>query len=118
MKLEEEIQYGIRAFPKTQEIFTGEPATSFFANPQRATWYGTAVNPYYGAFCVVQEGEGLGDLVGEFLRITYKQDREISLYCVAETPDIEVPIGLQRRAWNQIERLSLDEILVYMQVIY
>lgn len=115
--LEPEIQDGMRGFEKTQELFAGSPTTSFFTNPLRCTWYGTEVSPYHGAFCVVKEGAGLDDLVGEFIRVTYRGTRKIYLYCVAETPKIPTQLGITRRAWNEIERLSLDEIFVYSQVI-
>lgn len=115
--LEPEIQDGLRGFGQTQILFAGSPITSFFTNPLKCGWYGTEVSPYRGAFCMVQEGAGLEDLVGEFLRISYKGTRKINLYCLGETPKISTPISLTRRAWNEIERLSLDEIFVYTQVI-
>lgn len=114
--LEEEILYGKRAFSKTQELFEGSPVSVFFSNPKKATWYGTDVNPHRGAFCVVKEGEGLEDLVGEFLRILYR-GRTINVYCLEETPDIDQPIALSRRAWNQIERLTKTEISIYARVL-
>jgi hypothetical protein len=117
MSLELEILHGTRAFPKTQELFEGTPISVFFSNPVQCTWYGSEVSPYRGAFCVVGEGEGLSDLVGEFVQLTYKQERTITLYCLAETPLIEVPLAISRRAWLEIERLSLDEIFVYTQIL-
>lgn len=116
MPLEEEILYGIRGFGATQDLFTGTPLITFLSNPIKCSWYGTEINQNRGAFCLVQEGAELDNLVGEFVRITYKQ-REITLYCLAETPEIDTPIAITRRAWSAIERLSLDEIFAYVQVI-
>lgn len=114
--LEEEILYAKRSFEKTQELFTGAPTTVFFSNPVACSWYGTEVDPTIGAFCVVKEGEGLGDLVGEFLRFLYKR-RTITLYCLAETPLVSTPMAMTRFSWNHIERLSKDEIHVYTRII-
>lgn len=115
--LEPEIQDGTRGFGQTQILFDGAPISSFFTNPLRCGWYSTEISPYRGAFCLVKEGAGLENLVGEFLRFTYKGTRKINLYCLAETSNISTPISMTRRAWNEIERLSLGEIFVYTQVI-
>jgi hypothetical protein len=116
-RIEDEILYASRNFDKTQELFTGAPLTAFFPNPVSCSWYGAETNPHRGAFCMVQEGAGFGDLVGEFVRIQYKQRDPIVVYCIAESPEITAPIALARRAWNEIEALFRTEIRVYARVI-
>lgn len=116
MLLEPEICDGQRSWPKTQELFIGAPINTLATPPLECGWYSTAQSPYRGAFAMVQEGAGLDDYVGEFLRITNKH-RSISVYCVGTSALIDTPIAITRRAFLALARLGLGELTVYTEIL-
>lgn len=118
VQLEPEIQDGSRAFPKTQELFVGVGVTPGLPNPNQVSWYGTNISPNVGAFALVREGDGLEDLVGEFLSITRAENRAaVRVYVLGEYPELETPIAISRRAFLQIELLPLTPTIAYVEQI-
>lgn len=116
MLIEPEICDGQRAWAKTQELFAGSPVNTLASPAIECGWYSTAQSPYRGAFMMVQEGAGLDDYVGEFLRLTYKQ-RSISVYCVGTSALIDTPIAVTRRAFLALARLGLRELTVHPEIL-
>lgn len=117
---EPEIQDGQRAFVTTQDLFAGQPQTIQVANPMDCSWYGTNVDPYRGAFCVVQVGAGLELLVGEFVSFSVARRHPpvtIICYCLGERTEIPTPIAVTRRAWMNLEILPKDEVSVYVATV-
>lgn len=114
--IEPEVQDGLRSFAKTQELFTGVARAPGIINPIDCTWYGAAISPMRGAFCLVQEGAGLEDFVGEFLQVSYAR-RSVAVYCLGETPELPVPLGLTQRAFMGISILPVESIRVYTEVV-
>lgn len=114
--IEPEIQDGSRALSKTQELFTGNPKSLRVVQPIVCSWYGTEVDPHRGAFCMVKEGEGLGELVGEFLRIRY-QNRSVTCYCLGESAEIGTEIATTRRAFQELDILSRSGLRIYYEAL-
>ena len=114
--IEQEIQDGMRALPKTQELFAGTAKTPIVANPIACSWYGTTIDWRRGAFCYMQEEAGFEDFVGEFVRLT-KGDRSVTVYCLGESPEIETTVAVPRRVFLELGDLYLDEITVYCEIV-
>lgn len=78
-------------------------------------WHGTTVDAERGAFCIVPPGGRLATLVGEWLRVTYGT-RSVAVYCHNEA-DGYSDLSLTRRAFQALELLSVDEIVVRVEVL-
>lgn len=115
-QIEPEIQDGSRALKKTQELFTGSPKSLRLSQPVTCSWYGTQIDPMRGAFCMVKEGAGLEDLVGEFLRIRYL-NRSVTCYCLGESAEIGSELATTRRAFQQLDILPKAGLRVYYEAI-
>lgn len=113
---EPEILDGTRAWAKTQQLFRGQPDPLRVRRAVRCTWYDTMVDEHEGAFCVIQANSALEDLVGDFVRVVYK-NKEIFLYCVGGTSDIPTPLAITRQAMLYTASLSAEFIDVTVQAL-
>lgn len=116
---EPEIRDGQRAMPQTQILFEGSRVPPDVPNPNDVTWYGTNVSPLRGAFGFVREGDGLEDLVGEFLsvRSAVNRNNAVTVYMLGEYPDLEAPIAIARAAFLRIQLLPLTPASCYVERI-
>lgn len=103
-----EVTVGRRAFPVAQALFMGQPTSS----PQELVvgWYDSSVHPESGSFALVAAGAGFDDLIGEIIGVTFNK-RTVYAYVIetATLPDPQV-IGLARRAFAGLYRLSLEQL--------
>lgn len=104
-----EISVGRRAFPMAQDLFAGAPVGPPASVP--CGWYGSSVNSESGSFALVRVGAGLDDLIGEIVSVTYAQ-RQVFVYVLqgAQLPDT-FDLGLARRPFAAISRLTAAAIL-------
>jgi hypothetical protein len=78
---EPEILDATRSWSATQSAFRGTPHPGRRRYDVDCGWYDTTVNEYEGALCMVNEGDEMEELIGDFVRVLY-QDHEIWLYCL------------------------------------
>jgi hypothetical protein len=116
MATELEILDGERVFSKTQELFVGAPAETLYSAPVECGWYDEYTSPYRGAFMLVAEGGNYMNLVGEFVRVSYKQ-KSVNVYCVASEIELPTPIAIARRPYLSLSRLTVPSLEVYTQVL-
>lgn len=111
---EVEIVNGMRAWPESQVALRGatDPSQVFDV---LACWYDTDIEEHEGAFCLVDVGGPLADLVGDFVRVTHA-GREAFVYCLGQE-DLPCEIGLARRAFMALEFLNVSEIDVTVEVV-
>jgi hypothetical protein len=81
-----------------------------------ASWYGTNVSDERGSFAVVNPDGGLSSAVGNFLEVIYNGN-SVSVYVIGSYTLLNTDIGLTRRAYLSICRLSLDPIYVAVGLI-
>lgn len=115
---EPEILDGSRAWPEAQAIFSTQGVPDLRARISRmveASWYDTSVSEYEGAFCLIQSGSDLEYLVGDLLRVVYRQ-REVYVYCVGGA-ELTTDFALARRAYFALRDLAVDPITVIVQPI-
>lgn len=104
---------GRQCFADAQALFNGgtTPLGSF-----TVSWYGTSVSDERGSFALVNPEGGLAQAVGEFLRVVYK-GRMVTVYVIGSYTKLTSDIGLARRPYLAIARLSLDPIFAPVEVI-
>lgn len=107
---EPEIQDGSRAWAKAQELFAGPPDSTRQRYDVDCSWYDTSVDDNLGAFCLIQAGHALEEVVGEVVQVKYRS-RTIYVYCIGGA-DIDTPIALTRYAMLQLHDLAVDSIRV------
>lgn len=66
-------------------------------------WYGTAIQPERGSFCIVNANGDLANQIGNYLSVTYG-GLSTALYCV-ETRQIPYDIAITRRAFLDLAPL-------------
>ena len=66
-------------------------------------WYGTAIHPERGSFCLVNEASKLGDRVGDYLRVSYLS-KSVTVYCV-QALTLPYDLALTRRAFFELAEL-------------
>lgn len=92
--------------------------------PATAGWHGASIDPETGAFCIVRSDGPLASLVGERLRVTYRQGtlaRQVVVFChdlqdFGEQASDE-DLSLTRRAMLALAPLALDSITVDVAVM-
>lgn len=112
---ESEILDGARAWDESQVALQGAPDPNRTHFDVDASWYGVTESEWEGAFCLVQAGDDLEELIGDTVRVTYKQ-REIFVYCVG-AGDFPTRFALSRQAFFNLELLDKDEITVGVQPV-
>lgn len=110
---EPEILNGTRAWPETQAEFVGAPDPNRKRYAIESSWYDTTTNQHEGAFCMVQSGSEMEELIGDIVQVVYK-NKQIYVYCVGSA-DLSADFALARTAFFNIELLSSDDILVGVQ---
>lgn len=112
---EPEILDGSRAWPKTQLLFVApvDPLSKRWET--FCSWYDTSISEYEGAFCVIQSGSDMEALVGRHVQINYNE-KDVYLYCVGGA-ELPTPIAITRRAFMELDALSLDSIEVMVQAL-
>lgn len=112
---EPEILDGTRAWSKTQQLFHGviDPGRRRFAT--EATWYDTSLNEHVGAFCVVQAGGIMEELIGDFVRFSWR-NKEQFLYCVGGA-EIPTEFAVSRLAWLHLTEMSIDRVQCGVQAL-
>lgn len=113
---EPEILDGSRAWAKTQQLFEGRVDPTRKRHAVKCTWYDTTVNEHEGAFCMVQAGSDLEDLVGDLVRVAWR-NTEIFVYCIGGSADLPYPLALSRRAMWHVADLAKDHIDVTVQAL-
>lgn len=106
-----EILNGSHAWNEAQTLFrtnvTPDPRTRM-AQLVRTSWYDTSASEYEGAFCMVQSGGDLESLVGDLLRVSYRE-REVIVYCVGGA-ELDTEFALFRRAYFALTDLAIEAI--------
>lgn len=88
-----------------------------------AGWHGRSTDPETGAFCIVRSDGPLADLVGERVRVTYRDGtitRSVALYCHDEQDFGEAAdedVSLTRRAMLALAPLAWDAVPVEVEVL-
>lgn len=97
-----------RAFPKAQELLSGGPTGQ--PVPVEVGWYDTGVQAEVGSFGCVATDSGLDDLIGQIVRVRY-DNRQVFVYVLALVTLPEgVQLGLARRAFIGLARLSVETV--------
>lgn len=113
-----EILDGSRAWPEAQRIFrlmgSPDPRTRT-TRMVETSWYDTSASDYEGAFCLIQSGSELEHLVGDLVRVMYR-DREIIVYCVGGA-ELDTDFALFRRAYFALTDLADPTIDCILQPI-
>lgn len=114
---EPEIVDGSRAWVATQLLFKGQADPTRKRHTAHACWYDTTVDENEGAFCVIQAESELEELVGETVRVAYR-NKVVYLFCVGGSSDLPVPLGLTRQAMMRLADLAKDHIDVTVQPVH
>ena len=105
---EPEVLIGQRAFVDAQRIL-GEGLRGQAVGTFTVGWHDTSVQPYRGAFAVVNQVDpALRDLVGEVLRVNAR-DQEVLVYVLGRQ-DVPHSISLARRAFLALSGLYRDDL--------
>jgi hypothetical protein len=112
---EPEILDGARAWPEAQAALRGVIDPNRRRWETEAYWYDTAINEHEGAFCMVQAGSEMEDLIGDVVEVRYL-DKTIYVYCVGAA-DLATDYALARTAFFWIELLDRDQISVGVQPV-
>src|SRR4051812_14325254 len=104
--IEPEILIGRRAFPVAQQLLAGVPLRRL--GRIDVGWNGTETHPEQGAFAVVRDGAGLGELVGEVLKVT-AGSRVVFVYVIGAR-GVPTQVAVSRRAFLALGLLSLDSL--------
>jgi hypothetical protein len=112
---EPEILTATRSWDHSQAEFLGIPDPNRPAYGKLCAWYDTSVSEFEGACAMIQSGSALEDLVGDIVRVTYR-DKEIFVYVIGGT-ELPTEIALTRMAWGRLENLSKDEIFVTVRPV-
>lgn len=114
---EPEILEARRSFPDTQAAMAaaGVP-TLFGADFYTVSWKGHELTGTQGSFCVVRADGPLANLVGDHLRLRFGASKSVFVYCVGSA-NLEVDIGVTRRAFAALELLAVDSITVLVEVV-
>lgn len=91
------------------------------------SWYGTAVSPERGSFCLVREGSDFDSdparalhpdgAVGEYLRLSTAEGRSVLVYVLGSTDAIDTPLAVTRRAFMSLGLLPDGTAEVYAGVL-
>jgi hypothetical protein len=114
--VEEEVNYGRRAFPEAQALLGGGvyARVGVFIN---VGWYDTETHPEAGAFAVVRPDGPHVDLVGEILKVT-AEARSVFVYVVSSA---DIPPGLDmalyRRAFLGLAVLARESISCMVEIV-
>jgi hypothetical protein len=111
---EREVLAGRRAFATAQQLLSGVPVGRL-AQRVDVGWYDTSTHPETGAFALVREAWGMGDLLGEVLRVSVGR-REVFVYVVGAR-GIPTDIALARRAFLSLGRLSNESLRATVEVV-
>lgn len=106
---------GSRAFPETQNAFSGPVDSTRARHLVACSWYDTSLSDYEGAFCLIQAGSELEELVGDIVSVKYR-GKEIFVYCVGGA-ELTTDFALFRRAFFALEDLAYDEINAVVQPV-
>lgn len=116
-EIEPEIQDGIRCLQKTEVLFNGAAKLPrIYPASVSMSWYGTSVSPLRGSFCLVKEGIGLEDLVGEFVRVSFGSTH-MNLYCLGQNPSLETDIAIPRGRFLNFALLPTASIDVFIDAL-
>lgn len=84
-------------------------------------WHGTDIDPRCidASFAVVKAGGPLAGNVGERVRISSRRGSRgpVFAYIVAESADIPDPITVTRRAFQEFDHLTADDVPVVVEVL-
>lgn len=112
---EPEVLNGMRSFAAAQTLLAGAIDPSRPAVNAVVGWYGSEVDENEGYFAMVAAGGAYEDLVGDVLRVSYR-DESIYVYCIggATLPN---DLCLSRQAFLRLELLNQEEINVNVRVV-
>lgn len=102
MTEERDIIFARGAFPDVQADLAVYPPRAI-NGVFTCGWYGTAINPERGSFCLVNEDGPLADRVGDYLRLSYLSE-QVTLYCV-EALSLPYDLAVTRRAFFELAEL-------------
>lgn len=104
---------GLRGWLDSQAALRGVPDVTFRAAPTAAGWYDTSVDDHEGAFCLINNGSALEDLVGNVVQVDTDSDT-IWVYCLGGAA-LDNDIALARTAFARLGMLSEDELDVVVR---
>lgn len=113
--IEPEIQAGRRVFAVAQQLLAGGPVSGTPAQSLAVGWHDSSVNPEDGSFAVVGQNQGLDDLVGEIISVTYF-GTTIYAY-VLDIADVPVQISVTRRLFCALNRLTLTSLTAVVRPV-
>lgn len=99
---EADIIYARGGFPDVQAELAIYPAR-LVDGVFTCGWYGTAISPERGSFCIVNVDGPLADRVGDYLRVSYLT-KSVTVYCL-EAFSIPYDLAVTRRAFYEIAEL-------------
>ena len=110
-----EDEYAALPWAEAQSILAGSGGKTLAAHPAVCGWHGTDFDVNVGAFAVVNRDGPLSDLVGERLRVSYR-DRAVYVYVVDAGPTAE-DLSLTRRAFMGLDAPWRDDLSVVVEVL-
>lgn len=113
---EPEILDGMRAWNEAQAALNGTVAPERKRYDVDVGWYGTSVDEHEGAFCLIRSESNLEELVGDVVRIGYGT-KEIFVYCIGGTADIDTDLAVARAAFMRLDVLSKDDVFCTAQAV-
>jgi hypothetical protein len=116
MTYEPEIFDGEKGFDDAQLAFAGTADPSRLIHAVACGWHHTSISQYEGAFCVVQTGSALEELVGDVVEVKHGT-RTALVYCVGTSRALITPISLSRPAFIRIAQLYLSDVRVLAQAV-
>jgi hypothetical protein len=112
---EPEIVEARRAFDDAQVLLDRVPE-SLWPSLVDVSWYGTATHPERGAFAIVARNGPLADLVGDHLRVRYRE-KTVNVYVIASSLDVLTPLALTRRAYMALEVASVLSVSCAVEIL-
>lgn len=96
-----------------QVLLRGVPDVTTQPVQTTVGWYDTGVDDREGAFCLIDNGGALEDLVGDVVQVTV-EDVTIWVYCLGGAA-LDQPIALARTAFSKVAMLSEESVDALVQ---